>query len=521
MTSLNVRPPYSDAELRQLYPPQVELQLVQVLMRHGERTPVNARFQNTGLHPFWPYCRSVRHLRAALLDPTTDRYTDLQWRRRLETFGPDDVPITATGPRAELDDVCDMGSLTDLGRETTYELGTRLRSLYVDRLAFLPASISDTDHLYLRSTPVPRALESLQQAFTGLYPPSARAAAFPPPTILTRTAQDETLFPNDSNCRRFAALARAFAQRTADRWNPSPEMEYLNKKLGQYMPPESPRVQVDSHPRLSGIMDSINATRAHGPATRLPAPFYDPKVIEIVERIGVEEWYSGYRESAEYRTLGIGGLMGDVVARMVGSAERSPADGDYELAQASSAGSSAGPVPIKFGISGCHDTTLAAILTSLGAFGTDKWPPFTSHIAVELFRDAPPAGSAAPPAATVPAVSAPAPAKSTNWFTSLFSSAPAPGTPPPGIGRTPTEALTSPERAQLDGYYVRLRYNDEPVTVPGCRTQGNHLPGDESFCTLAAFKSIVDKFTPKDWKQECRLNAKAIAFPEKVEPAGY
>ncbi|KAG7116609.1 acid phosphatase SPBC4.06 like protein [Verticillium longisporum] len=519
MTSLNVRPPYSDAELRQLYPPHVELQLVQVLMRHGERTPVNARFQNTGLHPFWPYCRSVRHLRAALLDPTTDSYTDLQWRRRLETFGANDVPITATGPRAELDDVCDMGSLTDLGHQTTYDLGARLRNLYVDRLAFLPATITDADHLYLRSTPVPRALESLQQAFTGLYPPSARAAAFPPPTILTRTAQDETLFPNDSNCRRFAALARAFAQRTADRWNTTPEMDYLNKKLAQYMPPESPRVQVDSHPRLSGIMDSINATRAHGPATRLPAPFYDPKVIEIIERIGVEEWYSGYRESTEYRTLGIGGLMGDVVARMVGSAEQSAADGDYELVQpsgsSSSPSSSNGSVPVKFGISGCHDTTLAAILTSLGAFGTDKWPPFTSHIAIELFRDSRPKDAVPPTTQTAPVV------KSTNWFASLFSSASTPGTPPPGIGRTPTESLTTAERAKLDGYYVRLRYNDEPVTVPGCRAQGNHLPGDESFCTLAAFKSVVDKFTPKDWKQECRLNAKAIAFSEKVEPAGY
>ncbi|KAG7131442.1 hypothetical protein HYQ46_009676 [Verticillium longisporum] len=137
------------------------------------------------------------------------------------------------------------------------------------------------------------------------------------------------------------------------------------------------------------------------------------------------------------------------------------------------------------------------------------------HIAIELFRDSRPKDAVPPTTQTAPVV------KSTNWFASLFSSASTPGTPPPGIGRTPTESLTTAERAKLDGYYVRLRYNDEPVTVPGCRAQGNHLPGDESFCTLAAFKSVVDKFTPKDWKQECRLNAKAIVFPEKVEPAGF
>lgn len=37
----------------------------------------------------------------------------------------------------------------------------------------------------------------------------------------------------------------------------------------------------------------------------------------------------------------------------------------------------------------------------------------------------------------------------------------------------------------------------------------------------AAFKSIVDKFTPVDWKQQCRANIGAPAFPSKPEPAGH
>jgi hypothetical protein len=48
MTSLTVRPPYSQAELDKLYPANLELQLVQILLRHGERTPVSTRFQNVG-----------------------------------------------------------------------------------------------------------------------------------------------------------------------------------------------------------------------------------------------------------------------------------------------------------------------------------------------------------------------------------------------------------------------------------------------------------------------------------------
>lgn len=476
MTTHQPRPPYSPDELTTLYPPQLRLQLVQILLRHGERTPVNARFQNAGLPAFWPYCAAVRHLRSAVLDPQSESFSTLEWKHRLESFGPDNVPVIAAGPKGELDAICDFGMLTDRGRETTYQLGKRLRHLYVDQLAFLPSNISNADSIYLRATPVPRALESMQQAFQGLYPSTTRAPDFPPPTIISRSPADETLFPNDASCRRFAALSRAFAQRAADRWNDSEELAYVNSKIGKWMPEDSPRVAVDSRPRLIGVMDTINATDAHGPATKLPREFYDPKLRAIIDKIGVDEWYAGFKESQEYRTLGIGGLLGDIVARMVGSVEHSTADGEYELAQKAT---KEGAVPVQFGLSGCHDTTLAGVLSSLGAFENEKWPPFTSHIAVELFRDA-----------QVPPSSSPAPTPSQSWFPSLFSGGGVKlqaGAPPPGIGRKSTLDLSAAEKSSLDGYYVRLRYNDRPMTVPGCKAPGKHLEGDESFCTLVSW----------------------------------
>ncbi|XXH05125.1 hypothetical protein Hte_011549 [Hypoxylon texense] len=545
MTSLVPRPPYTDSELQTLYPAHLELQLVQILLRHGERSPVSARFQNAGLPAFWPYCSAVRQLKSAVLDRHTGQFSTLEWKRRLETFGPrGDEPVLAAGPGGELDAVCDMGMLTDKGRETTFDLGTRLRALYVDRLRFLPPVLLDADALYLRATPIPRALDSVQETFAGLYPAHTRAPAFPAPAILTRAPGDETLFPNDGNCRRFAALSRAFAQRAADRWNATDEMAYLTKLYGKWMPedgssPQQPqRVAVDSRPRLSGIMDTINSTLAHGPETRLPPEFYDAKGREIIEKIGVEEWFAGYRESREYRMLGIGGLLGDVVGRMVGSAERSTADGEYEVARRLETGAvreGHGATPIRFGLSGCHDTTLAAVLASLGAYETGKWPPYTSHIAIEMFRKADGTASSSQPTYPSPQSTAAVPpiesssstgsakAAKTGWFGSLFSrsSSAKPGNPPPGIGRKRSEELSAEERAKLEQYYVRIRYNDEVVTVPGCKAPGKHLEGDESFCTLDAFKAIVDKFVPQNWKQQCRANVRDPAFPEKPEPAGY
>ena len=445
MSTLTPRGPYTDDELHTLYPANLQLQHVQVLMRHGERTPVNARFSNAGLAAYWPYCSAARHLRSTVLSGSN--FSTLEWQRRLETFANDDSPVPAAGAKGEVDAICDMGQLTDRGRETTLLLGQRLRKLYVDQLGFLPAGIANTDFMYLRATPIPRALESMQQALAGLYPSHTRADNFPPPTIVMRPIAEETLFPNDGNCRRFARLARAFANRAAERWNDSPEMKYLNAKIGKWMPDDSPRIAVDSHPRLIGIMDTVNATKAHGPDTKLPKEFYDPKAVDIMSTISVEEWYAGYKESREYRALGIGSLLGDVVHRMVGSAE-APVGVAKPPQQTS----------VRFALSGCHDTTLAGALSSIGAFDNESWPPFTSHIAIELFRHADKTD------------------KASSWWP--FSSTPT------AIGRKHTPELSDAQKDRLKGYYVRIRYNDKPVTVPGCKEQGKHLDGDDSFCTL-------------------------------------
>jgi acid phosphatase len=231
-------------------------------------------------------------------------------------------------------------------------------------------------------------------------------------------------------------------------------------------------------------MDTLNATDAHGPATKLPKDFYDPKAREIIDKIAVEEWYQGYTESAEYRMLGIGGLMGDITSRMAGSVEQNGADGMLEVGEKDGAVGKGrgGETNIKFALSGCHDTTLAGVLVSLGAFEGEKWPPFTSHIAVEMFR------KRTLNAATKTApLEQSAPAKSTGWWASLFggskTSDPAGST---SIGRKPLTELSQAQRDELKDYYVRVRYNDKIMQVPGCKAAGKHLDGDTTFCTLVS-----------------------------------
>jgi acid phosphatase len=359
----------------------------------------------------------------------------------------------------------------------------------------MPKLISDSDMIYLRATPIQRALESVQQAFWGFYPLSARTADFPAPTIILRTPADETLFPNDGNCRRFAYLSRAFAQRAAERWNDTEDMEYLSKLFSKWMPGNA-KVQVDSHPRLSGIMDTINATDAHGPQTKLPKEFYDPKARAIVDKIAVEEWFAGYTESTEYRMLGIGGLMGDITSRMAASAQNNADAGVLEVGGENGhlGRGRGGETDIKLAMSGCHDTTLAGVLASLGAFNGEKWPPFTSHIAFEMFRKKQQRDSPTEHIAPEGPVGELKPnrndEKPQSWLSSFFG-----GTkkvvdkPEPrqqSIGRKTMDELNEQQKQELKGYYVRIRYNDKVMQVPGCKAPGNHLEGDTTFCTLVS-----------------------------------
>ncbi|KAI9650115.1 hypothetical protein NHQ30_000128 [Ciborinia camelliae] len=528
------RRPYTEEEIQKLYPINLELQQVQIFFRHGERSPTSARFENTGLAAFWPYCSSANQNQLSNVtiigDDDTSRPSTLRWRRQLETFDFDGKPVIASDSKGKIDGMCSHGQLTDQGWRSSYALGLHLRHLYVDQLEFLPSTISDPEMIYLRTTRIPRALESLQGAFCGIYPQQFQSKSFPPPAIVWRAATEETLNPNDSHCRRFAQLARAFSQRTAKRWNTSTEMDYLNNLIGKWMPDNSKRIAIDSRPQLSGIWDTIASTLAHGPETRLPKDFYDQKGMAIMNRLLIEESFSGYSESHEYRVLGIGSLMGDIVSRMILSVERDNKGGLLEVRQSNKdlppAKGRRSQSPIKLGLSGCHDSTIASILTSLGAFKFEWWPPYTSHIALELFREAETPEDSAPRGSEIERLTI---YKNTirHWPRHAFGLLPGAANDKKldskanGIPSQTMDTLPLSERPKLDGYYVRIRYDGIPVTIPGCKALGKHLEGDESFCTLEAFKAIVDKFTPLNWKQDCWSNMNGPAFPAKPEPAGY
>jgi hypothetical protein len=44
------------------------------------------------------------------------------------------------------------------------------------------------------------------------------------------------------------------------------------------------------------------------------------------------------------------------------------------------------------------------------------------------------------------------------------------------------------------------------MKLPGCADHGKHHPsGDQSLCTLKAFREAIDSQVPKDWAEECKI----------------
>ncbi|BGP02495.1 hypothetical protein RTG_02538 [Rhodotorula toruloides ATCC 204091] len=439
-------------------PPGLELVQAHWFVRHGERAPVRQRLVGVGdIPPVFSLCSVGREFRPAVLSFTpsvspsalageppspailpTEATTGknvaagtMDVRRLTE-----DVGSSARGTRGGPSD-CYWGELTDLGRRSTLELGARLRSLYVDQLNFLPPTftLSNSSVASFRSTNMPRTIESLHQIVEGLWGKEKREEGAKV-EYLIRGWQDEDLYPNTS-CKRLRALDSAsIAAATKEQ---APVLAALDSVLE---PVVGAPLRIDSSPRASGVLDTVLVCRAHG--IKLPKELEDPKTLRLLEGAICHEWFDGYK-NIEFRKLAMGRLLSSLRQTL-----EAKANDPLEKVEKT-----------RLAVYSCHDTSIAGILNALDAFD-NRWPPFTSHVAVELFR------SASPP----------------SLLSSFLPSFLRPSHP----------------------HYVRLRFNARNLRLPACAPEGKHLPGSNGeVCTFEAFKDAVRdvEVSSKEWRGLC------------------
>ncbi|RKP33115.1 histidine phosphatase superfamily, partial [Dimargaris cristalligena] len=227
--------------IRAHYPSYLQLKLVQIVHRHGERTPERRRFASA-VPTVWNLChhgnKYHRQFMEALhrysdrdsgktapgggLNRRTDREqqntevlsTPAHEKDSQDNYLPGqyyqtvfDSPaqlarrernlqkLAAAAPSSTSEtltpDSCAYGQLTDVGRETLFRLGTSLRSIYVDQLGFLPAVPNRTSEYYLRCTGYTRTFESLHQLLSGLYP-AFKSPALMAASLLSKQAPSAT-----------------------------------------------------------------------------------------------------------------------------------------------------------------------------------------------------------------------------------------------------------------------------------------------------------------------------------------
>jgi len=268
-------------------PPELELEQVHVYIRHGERTPVGVRMADppASIPTHWMFCHTARNFRAAVASasPAVPGVRGLvdggeaQHQESLRTVRVVERPDGSAAPGE-----CLLGELTDIGRQTTYDYGRALRQLYIDKLGFLPDVARSHDDIYLRSTNVPRTIESLQQLVQGLYPDAKSAPDFVP-QLRIRNGREENLFGNTLACKRLEILQVGFAKAAASEWNET--LASLDKKVSKYIGGNP--IRLDGKPRASGILDTVRAANAHG--ITLPSELEDPAVMDLIEKAVVHE----------------------------------------------------------------------------------------------------------------------------------------------------------------------------------------------------------------------------------------
>ncbi|XP_004342861.2 hypothetical protein CAOG_07788 [Capsaspora owczarzaki ATCC 30864] len=433
----------SDAEIARRYPADLELKLVQVVHRHGARTAVSARLDK--YHPATWTCTPDMATVDAITqpDPTTMEHSPAAFYRLLHVPG-----------RQPLIGTCYWGQLTAHGRQQLVDLGQNLRHLYVDRLQFLSPQCNVND-IYVRSTTIRRAIESVQNLMLGLYPPSTRvptAASASPVVVDIHTLHEkvETMYPNYSACRRLGEMKKEMQA--------APPMTELAKQMEQVRVRTATAMGIDPaqlSSSLHGIYDELVAREAHG----LPLPTGVTRdMIKEIELLCVQWWFADLKRALPYRRLAIGRFMQEVLADMLHIAaptdsvalqQQTQALAEFSTvaverdASASVSPKTTGPSPLKFMAFSGHDTTLAPTLIALG-YDLKEWPGFASNIAFELFQ----------------------------------------------------------ERTQARKHVVRVLYNNRPFAMPGCAGAARDKAGE--FCPLDKFAEVVAQNFPLNFQEECK-----------------
>ncbi|CAL8468369.1 g7909 [Coccomyxa elongata] len=322
-----------------------QLKLVQIVFRHGARTPLTDSYWD-GVR--WEAGSDCGTLSGALRIALTDM-----------NGGPQPPPShDAVQARTQLPGGCTKGELTKPGQRQARELGSWLRQRYIDKFGFLPPDYREGLVLG-RTTNYRRTTATLQGVLTGLYPEAQQHVI----SIQTAPDVDEILFGRTDSCDRLRNLMKAQARALKESAQTDKRIHELERSVQSAMGlPEDHRVH------FTDLHDALTSMRFHGKP--LPQGMSEDLLLainhEATRRMtSLVAPQASEQHGPEMLRLSMGPLFEQIVGRMAAAAN----------------GANTSPL---FMYSG-HDTTIMPILATLGVQLKD-WPEYVSNVVFELWE---------------------------------------------------------------------------------------------------------------------------------------
>lgn len=316
------------------------LKLVQVIIRHGARTPVVAECPLSNSEWTCSFTSSERPNFA----PGSSLYNKMWINGR--NFYPGS---------------CGKGVLTSLGYNQQIQNGVFLRNLYISNSSFLPDTINANtfnDKFYVRSTDVPRTFLSGESLLTGLYPPEKRDGDFSI-NINTMDQATENLVANGYVCPRVSYMENLFKNSALYKNHTMMVTLPLQKRIATVLGLTSEQISIAS------LFDCWISDICHGYA--IPKAITNELLMEVIRE---GEWQYGqmyqYPNRYDWVKPGIGTFMKEYL-HVIQNARNDPSS------------------PLQFVLYSAHDTTIMPVLVALNAWN-NLWPTFASHIITEYYE---------------------------------------------------------------------------------------------------------------------------------------
>ncbi|CAO2599318.1 Lysophosphatidic acid phosphatase type 6 [Lemmus lemmus] len=318
----------------------LELKMVQVVFRHGARSP---------------------------LKPLPLEEQQVEWNPKLLEIPPQtqfDYTVTnlAGGPKPHspydseyhkttLKGGMFAGQLTKVGMQQMFALGEKLRKTYVEDVPFI-SPVFNPQEVFVRSTNIFRNLESTRCLLAGLFQHQKGSVI-----IQTDEASSEVLYPNYQNCWSLREKTRGRKKTAILQPGISEDLEKVKAGVGI-----SSSDQVD----FFLLLDNVAAEQVHSlrscPALKRFAQMIEQRAVDTA-------LYVLQQEDRESIQMAVGPFLHVLEGNFLRAVDPKTPPGKTR----------------KMYLYATHDVTLMPILMALGIFD-HKWPPFAVDLTMELYQ---------------------------------------------------------------------------------------------------------------------------------------